>query len=213
MLALEPLQQQLQQLYEVDIDYSVDDFLIQDARLAALLDSSNNPRNSPEKLLIQQHDDGIDLSLYIDAEVIERLADNQPAISLHNGNLADYCTVLEGVSHFLYLIWNAHKGRPVSCLELEMQAEIDKFVTAGHMLAQQAEDEIGHRLHQCLFDQFSLADGLSDTEKQRYRDANHYAAKYCHRLQRCYQTEQLNELRRFYRLPLQGKIQHIERMQ
>ena len=42
---------------------------------------------------------------------------------------ADYCTALEGVSHFHYLVWSLARGRNVSLLELELQAEVDKYAT------------------------------------------------------------------------------------
>ena len=45
-----------------------------------------------------------------------------------------FCLALEGVSHFLYLIWNASFDRSVTLLEMELQAEIDKFVMLGIFL-------------------------------------------------------------------------------
>ena len=77
------------------------------------------------------------LSLYLDPALLERLARADPLVRLHAGNVADYWTALEGVSHFLYLAWNAGHDKPVSLLELEMQAEVDKYVASYWLLRRQ----------------------------------------------------------------------------
>ena len=55
-------------------------------------------------------------------------------VRLNENNVADYWTALEGVSHFTYYAWNAARDKPVSLFELELQAEVDKFVTTGILL-------------------------------------------------------------------------------
>ena len=60
-----------------------------------------------------------------------------PLEALDEGNLADYCTALEGVSHFHYLVWSLARGRNVSLLELELQAEVDKYASAVALLTRQ----------------------------------------------------------------------------
>ena len=77
------------------------------------------------------------LSLYLDPALLRRLAAADPLERLHGGNVADCLTALEGVSHFLYLVWNASHDRPVSLLELEMQAEVDKFIVSHWLLRRQ----------------------------------------------------------------------------
>jgi len=47
------------------------------------------------------------MSLYLDPALLQRLAREDPLTRLHAGNVADCWTALEGVSHFLYLAWNA----------------------------------------------------------------------------------------------------------
>ena len=52
--------------------------------------------------------------------------------------MEDYWTALEGVSHFVYFAWNAGYDKPVSILELEMQAEIDKYIATFTLLRRQS---------------------------------------------------------------------------
>ncbi len=62
---------------------------------------------------------------------------SSPLVRLNESNVADYWTALEGVSHFHYFAWNAGHDKPVTLLELELQAEIDKYV-ASYLLLQAA---------------------------------------------------------------------------
>lgn len=219
MAPLNALQRRLERIYELRLDYKVADFVITDPGIVAQLEQTNPDRRAaPEKLLVRQHDDGLDISLYIDAEVLERISTATPDGSPQPTTLADYCTALEGVSHFLYLVWHAGHGRTITQLELEMQAEIDKYVTSAWLLRRR-DQHVPAQLHHWLFARADYANDLNRRELERYRDASHYAGSYCRILaQRYLRPAQvpgqamLKELRRFYRLPLGQKIRRIENM-
>lgn len=194
----------------------MEDFVFSDPELANRLDSSANPRSVKEKLLLRQDGEHLDVSLYLAPEVVEHLSEEDPTERLHAGNFEDFLLALEGVSHFLYLIWSAAYNKPVSLVELELQAEVDKYVAAATLLGQQRGGYVPLRLHSWLFDAPVFDKTLRREELQRYRDASHYAAKYCRHLLARYRGSVgseaiLSELRRFYRLPRSAKIRHIER--
>ncbi len=208
------LQRQLESIYQVDLCHQVDDFLITDPELAALLDTSENARMPPEKLLVQQNGEDIDLSLYIEREVLHHLNEHHPNDALHDGNLEAFCIALEGVSHFLYLTWNALQKRSVTLLEMELQAEVDKFVSVLSLFDQQGENDRWRDLHRWLFDNASFASDLDEEQLTRYRDANRFAAKYCDSLDAKYlrhdNTDAMyEELRFFYRQPQGEKLRMI----
>ena len=213
-MSLKPLQRQLERIYEIDIEHDVDDFLITDAELARVLDDSVGARDAHEKLLVQRSGDDIDISLYVDAGVIDRLLADDPGDVLHDGNIDDFWVALEGVSHFLYFIWNAHHERTVSRLELEMQAEVDKYVTAAFLIGRQHAGRVPDDLHHQLFNGCSFDTALDDDDLELYRSANHYAGRYCEHLASTYLSDRRNdgmmsELRRFYRLTQHDKIRRI----
>src|SRR5437762_13493477 len=91
------------------------------------------------------------MSLHRAPALPEPLAPEDPLRRLHAGNLADCWTALEGVSHFLYLAWNAGHDRPVSLLELEMQAEVDKYVVSYWLLRRQFPPRLPAQLPRMLF--------------------------------------------------------------
>lgn len=217
---LAALQTELENIYEVSPGVRVDDFLITDQTLARALDTSGNTpkgqsRDSDEKLLVCQEADLLRLSLYLDAALLARLRDDNPIEELHDGNLSDFCLAIEGVSHFLYLAWNAGFDKPVTTLELETQAEVDKFVTVSRLLHKQ-----GHAhprgLHDWLFARVGFAEELPWLEQRRYRLANDIAARYCRQLENEFLDRRNRfdprlyaNLRRFYRLTYRKKLLHI----
>jgi len=167
-----------------------------------------------EKLLVSHQADGVDIALYLDAELLERLAGRDPRERLDHGNFADFCTVLEGVSHFNYVAWRAAADRCVTLLELEMQAEVDKYVSARALLSGQAETSSAVDVYRRLFGELRFHEDLSDEELERYRDASLFARRYCHSLESRFEAgppkaAMIRELRSFYRMPQPAKVSHI----
>ena len=93
--------------------------------------------STDEQLLVAEGDAELSLGLFLAPEVLERLDAANPLEQLDGANLADYWTALEGVSHFVYLAWNAGHDRPVSLHELELQAEVDKYAASALLLRAQ----------------------------------------------------------------------------
>ena len=210
---LTTLQRQLERIYEVEIPHRVDDFLVTDPDFLEAVQgkSDSDEPNVEERLLVVQNDDSVDISLYLDNAVIDRLTADDPIANLHDGNLADYCTVVEGVSHFVYLVWNAGFERSVSLMELEMQAEIDKYVSTAFLFSQQGCGRIPTSLYRWLFEKPTFDSSLDRASLERYRDANYYASRYCARLEKRYLGQNsragiFKDLRRLYRLTHRAKI-------
>ena len=211
-MALTRLQTMLSELYSLDVAYDVDDFLVTDERLADAIDVDG--RQLDEKLLIVEEQGEASIALYVDSDVVERLRRNDPSKQLRRENLADFWTALEGVSHFLYYVWNAALEKSVTLMEMELQAEVDKFVGTALLLRRQC-GRLPANLHRCLFDAPSFDGRLNPEELVRYRSANRYAGKYCKKLApKLAAVSKPDGLREelcyFYRLAQPGKIEHIE---
>lgn len=208
-------QQQLQRIYDVAVPHNVEDYVTTNAELARHVDTSKGAREVVEKLLVVQQDDCIELALYLDEGIVERLKNMNAADGLDRTNLTDFWVAVEGVSHFLYLTYNAGFERGVSLLELELQAEVDRYVTTAILFGRQDSGRIPTNLHEWLFEDPSFEEGLDPEALNRYKLANHYAGLYCRHLQDHYlknraNSGMMNELRRFYRLTQRQKIDRIE---
>lgn len=210
---LDRLQQRLEHIYEVQTGLNVADFLVTDGAFVRHMDEKHDLRASPEKLLLRQSASELDVSLYIKQDIIDLLTDDNPMHDLHRGNINAYLIALEGVSHFIYLAWNAHYDREVSLFELELQAEVDKYIFTMILLANQQDDDLPRGLINRLFLQHSYASDMGGEEQHRYERANYYAYHYCRSLQHnCIDNQRMsffNDLRRFYRLTSHHKLNHI----
>jgi len=211
-MRLAGLQALLRELYALDVAYEVDDFLTTDGDLARALDAGG--RDLDEKLLIAETDGEAEVSLYVESRVLERLARRDPLAKLDADNLEDFWTAFEGVSHFTYYAWNAQLEKSVTLLEMELQAEVDKYVATTLLLSRQGQPP-QRGLHHWLFDRPRLDERLDGDDLDRYRRANRYAGKYCRKLApaiaRGASDEAVRaELRRFYRLSQHSKLEHID---
>jgi hypothetical protein len=209
---LAELQQHLSDIYQVNGTYDVRDFLITDPTFANTLGHGAILTDTDETLLVSQDEDGLALSLFLDAALLERLETAKPLDCLRAEALDDLWKVLEGISHFNCVVWKAMQDRSFSLLELELQGEIDKFVSTMLLAIGQSDTDLLNRMHGWLFENVRFRDGLEGEQLARYRSANGYAARFCHRLRQRLiddSAHALTELRRFYRLQLSEKISHI----
>jgi hypothetical protein len=209
---LSRLQRGLEILYRVETNLQVDAFVIDDdqRRRAGV---ARAPR---EQLLVREDEGELGMGLFVDRAALANLERNDPAERLDDANFADFCVALEGVSHFVYLALCAAGHRRVSALELELQAEVDKFVCCV-LLQGAAPAASDHRaLRRRLYHDVRFLDDLDSDERDRYRTANAEAARYAEALERRFVREDrvadmLGELRRFYRMGLDDKRGHINR--
>lgn len=210
MASLQDLQARIESLHGVSTRLDVREFVVDDA---ARKEIPGAREGLPEQLFIREAEQDLELALYVAPQVMQRLQTDDPEVRLHGGNLDSYCVALEGVSHFVLVVWRASIGRPVSALEMELQAEVDKFVTAWLLLdAQgQARARTHAALSRQLFECFELREDVPTEESDRYHVANRAAQRYCRRLANRYagdrDTEALTrDVRAFYRSGLAEKL-------
>jgi hypothetical protein len=218
-MVLKQLQDLIGEIYDVRITHDVYDFLVTDR---GALPPAARSNDSDEQLIVAQPTANgggeVGVSLYLDPALLARLQRADPIASLHDGNVADCWTALEGVSHFLYLAWNAGHDKPVSLLELEMQAEVDKYVASYWLLRRQFPERFPAELLRVLFERTRIDPSLARGREDLYRQASRYAERFCRKLEQSLRgaravadREVLAELRRFYRLTNARKVAHIER--
>ncbi len=205
---LQRLQRGIETLYRLDGFPDVNDFVLGVTERDEMLATSDERR--PREQLIVTHDDGgVGLGLFFAPEVLNNLAHHDPAEQLDEHNFGDFCLAIEGVSHFVYVSHCAAGDRTVSALELELQAEVDKFAVCLFSCEEPERD--ARQIHTQLFEGVTFDDNLSRDEYDRYRVANQTASRFTRKLERrlvstSRWSEVMNELRRFYRMPLADKL-------
>ncbi|MDP1920751.1 MAG: hypothetical protein Q8L14_31200 [Myxococcales bacterium] len=209
---LDALQAQLETLYGIRCEYRARDFLV-DAEAAKELGGTGRSR---EELLVAHDGETLDLALYLEPAMLERVSrlETQPD-ALLDQELGGFCEVTEGVSHFLYVAQTANLERRVSMLELEAQAEVDKFAVCTLLRWGQHAAAWASRLMGTLFERVRYAERLTGPERWRYTEANRLARRYCARLLPAIRERRLDallsELRHSYRLGAEAKLAYFAR--
>ncbi|HEY5906733.1 MAG TPA: hypothetical protein VIZ31_01750 [Vicinamibacteria bacterium] len=204
------VQRRLESLYALPAEAPVTEFVLGPQEAASLPGGGS-------RTLLRQEGDAVALGVVFEEEVPHRLRSQDPRVSLTHGNLGPLCTLTEEVSHFLYLLFCARSSRTVTELELELQGEVDKYLTAAFFLSLQNEGAVSTGLRRLLFREYHLAEGLSEEQAERYRKASRLAFDYCGYLEAEYLRPQrlpdlLRESRRFYRLGQRDKLERIARL-
>lgn len=203
MLSL--VQQQLQAVYRTEAP-DISAFLLDDAQLDEVMGPERRPAD--EWVLVREAEDGVDLGVWIAEAHREALAGIGDLRTAIERAFPAYCAAIEGISHFLLLIERARRGEPVRLLELEAQAEVDKFVCA-RLHAPQRSREWRAR----LFRDVDLQDGLSPSERDRYVEAGRLAEGLCAHLERHpHDDARLRDLRGFWRASGQQRMERMRRL-
>ena len=214
-MLLRRLQDLLADIYDVPVECDVRDFVTTDR---SVLPEAVREGGTDEQLLVQPDRGELAMALFLDAALLERLEAADPLAALHGRNLGDFWTALEGVSHFVCVAWNARHDRDVSVLELEMQAEIDKYVASCWLLRRQSPQRFPSELHSLLFERTRVDPELAGERAGLYRAATRYAARFCRDVERRLRRDGGRDatlavaepvLRRFYRLPERSKVEFI----
>ena len=211
---LASLLSQLDRIYDLELEVKIEEFLI--SREVCQNLAGDCATGSTVVVHQGREDEEIELGVYIGEETLARLNELDLSGGVASEHFPALCIAIEEVSHFAYLMWNANRDKSVTQLELELQAEVDKFVTSALLLARKNRQLVPADLMDRLFGDFVLRDGLDFSRRERYLTASSFARTYCSFLVRRFLrgsrvADLLAELRHFYRLTQRGKIGHIYR--
>ena len=195
-MLLEEIQRHLETIYGTRCGLSVSDFLVPDELMGS----------DRESVFVRETDDALELKVFVPREIREL------ELSAAFAQPQKFFGAVEGVSHFLYLCRSAELERKVSLLELEAQAEVDKFASAALM---RWHDGIrgARALHGQLFGAVRFAPQWGEHERLRYEEANRLAKSYCGRLLSMIAERRmdrlLTELRHTYRMGAEAKLNRL----
>jgi len=165
-------------------------------------------RGANEWVLVREEAGAVDLAVFVADDHIDTLEAVGDLKEAALEAFPAFCAATEGVSHFLMLIERVRRSEPVSMLELEAQAEVDKFISAR--LHHPAHSEV---LWRRLFQEAELSEGLSVEEQARYREAGRLAAGYCAALDDSPNVDQiLRTLRGFWRASGAKRLDTMRRL-
>lgn len=213
MKLAEKIESHLLCVYSLEQDLRVSDFLISDEELLDLVPHCDL-QNAPKEMFLvkaKPEEDTMEIALFLNEDLKSNLHKIDPLENLCAENISDFCALIEGVSHFVYYVQKANQNQNVSQLELELQAEVDKYVLLSLFLKSESREH--HRVLDMLFENYFLHQNLTDEQKHRYQTASDLARKYCFQLSQNLANMDygtfISDARAFYSLTQAEKIQYI----
>lgn len=207
-MIIERLQHLFTRLYDLPTVPDIAAYLITTGPAPRYERIAGNRFPKREAVFVKECDDALELGLYLHPQILKRLE-----ASGQQWPIDDLSCAAEGVSHFLYLSDRYQHGRSCSLLELELQAEVDKFL-ALHLLTLESTGTIPPDLFARQFNSPDYDAELSADEIERYQTASHFAAKFCRALRdRSFFPYRPHTLvaaaKPFFHRDLQGKLERL----
>jgi len=137
------------------------------------------PTEHKNALVVSESDSFVDVAVCIRRDLLERLAGKAFPRDFDLEILPDLSIVVEELSHFNRYCDHAMRNRPLSALELELQAEVDKFAFALQCLDERNENHLREQIFSVMFDECKLGDWVTDEEIHRYQKAHDVARAFC----------------------------------
>lgn len=211
-MLLNQVQNQLETIYGIGLAERAEEFLINKNEARDLMPQTEIPK---ELFLARKpSNETVEVALFLDTNLLENLNRNDPFISINENNLNDFCVLIEGISHFVYFLWKSHNQHSITQLEMEIQAEIDKYLMLLFYSQTNDKSNTMTQVFDKLFANFTLIEMFAYGHRAQPNTALDLAMRYCHRLQNKWRnkndfSEIINEIRRFYNFSHEEKIRHI----
>ena len=191
---------------------AIERYVIGDAGLARLYDAaagaSVRSAGDGARLLLREDGGTLHACLYFPDALIRDLERRPPQRGVDDGNVDAFAVFVEEIDHLLVAAERAKAERSVSLLELELHANVSKYLVLARFLGGRAPRLGAARrawLRHHLFEKPVFSDPDPEV-RARYVDAGRHAARFLKTLDGVTPPRRLERLRRFHRQDLGGKV-------
>ena len=178
------------------------------------LDSVESTDGQGARTLVRETEDGVRACIYFPDEMIRTLERYPPQKGLGDRNVDPFAVLVEEVDHLLCIAERVRQSRPVSMFELELHANVSKYLVLSRFLAAR-RPRLGPRrrlwLDYHLFRKHRFREPDS-VVRTRYRDAGRLARRFVQRLRGVPSHCRADALRGFHKADVPRKLEMIERL-
>jgi hypothetical protein len=184
----------MERVYRLEPSPPAETFFIEGPTVRKYLGPSHPLNGAEEVVVMVRRGPHLRVGLYFEKSLRRRISFSQ------NLTFHQLATLIEGISHLLLILDRCRRDSRLSQLELELQAEVDKFLFLR--LAESESLRQGSKIH--LEAEANLK-GLDSSRKNTYETARRLANRYCRHLEETYLGSRSmdplwEELRGFYRM-------------
>lgn len=163
------------------------------------------------RTLVRETPDGLRASMYLPDVLVRTLERRPPHLGIGDANVDGFATLVEELDHLLCIADRAYERRTVSLFELELHANVSKYLVLARFLAGRRQ-RLDARRRTWLRWHLFLKHRFTDPDagvRARYRDAARHAMRFLDGLGRRAAVERIPLLRRFHRRAAGGKLELI----
>jgi hypothetical protein len=176
--------------------------------------SAASPYGAGAQTLVRQTESDVLACIYFPDAMIRHLEANPPQRGLNADNTAPFATFVEEIDHLLLIAECASLRRGVSLFEMELHANVSKYLVLSRFLAGKRNRLAPQQriwLRDQLFDKNQFHDADAGV-RERYRDAAHWAARFVGCLALLEPAARLEALRRFHAADSRTKLELIDNL-
>lgn len=188
---LRQISSRLQRINGIQHSFKVEDFVM--------------PTDHENTLLISECGQDADLAICLQRDLLHELSGLSFPRDFSLQVFPRVSLLVEELSHFHFYCVNATEHRKISALEMEVQAEVDKFSFALDCLEELNLKNLEDQVFGILFDQLNLGDWVRDEERSRYQEAHQIARAFCRKLLRT-EEDRAKMIQEYYRLPSEARF-------
>jgi len=163
---LSQIDQRIQNVNGFENEFSFEDFLF-------VSDENQNA------LVVKEDQGEASVLLCLQEKIIKRIENKIVPWDFKPELLPDLSIAIEELSHFNTYCKRAAEDREISPLELEVQAEVDKFALALEWLDELNQEKLQDEIFEILFGQCQVGAWVSGSKADRYVDAHRIARNFC----------------------------------
>jgi hypothetical protein len=172
---------------------------------------AGSPVGQGARMLVREVPDGARVCVYFPDAMIRALERRPPWHGVGDDNVDPFATLVEEVDHLLTVADRAASGRPVSLFELELHANVSKWLVVGRFVAGRRRrltdrERVWLRWHLFLKHRFVDEDAAI---RGRYRDATRHALRFVDGLLHTRPSRRLGLLRAFHDATASDKVRLI----
>mgnify|MGYP001481575753 CR=1 FL=1 len=171
---IEHFEDKLAEYYRFELQGRFNDYRMSQAELELQVGSQDLPSSG---VILIEGKTGEDtfLGVKISDDVVDVLKQKNPLDQLSRENLNALCVLIEEISHFHLILNRANMQKPITKIEIEWQAEIDKPLICADILKLQSGKTHIQPLIRLMFDESHIH---ASTDKERYEQANKFAGSF-----------------------------------
>lgn len=137
------------------------------------------PTQEQNALIVSQQNGISDVAICLQEKILHYFSSRRYPKDFSFEDLPSLSVLIEELSHFSFFCEKSHKKQEISPLDMEIQAEVDKFSFALHCLEEMERESERHFVYEVLFENPQLGDWVAEKDRELYLDANQIAKNFC----------------------------------